>query len=473
VRFSSVVVQGIVVLPKCSAFVPFVVAVALAGCGGSHGLSSPELGGAPLTPFSKKVSVNTHNQPQHVVIVVQENRSFDNLFQKFPGADTQSYGLDLKNDKIPLRQIELGATGDPEHSHSAFVTEFNDGLDNGFAEERCAHSCGHLGAYTYVNPADVAQYYAMGEQYAIADHNLQPNEGPSFPAHLYLVAAQSGTPDSNWYVAENPGTGHGKEARNCLAPPHVNVEQIDMTSAFPGTEGDPIFPCVDPPTIIKELASAGFTWKYYTPSLGSIWTAPCAISSFNCASNPNVVVPETSVLNDIANGQLATVSWVIPADINSDHPGPHGDAGGPAWVSSVVDAIGESSYWSNTAIFVVWDDWGGWYDHYIAGNNHPASNPQDPYEYGFRVPLLAIGPYVRPGYISHTPRDSTSIVHFLEDNFGIPSLDKLDLQTDDLFELFDFSQTPNQFKPFDVGKMSIQQRRMMPRNPHAGPVDTD
>jgi phospholipase C len=304
--------------------------------------------------------------------------------------------------------------------------------------------------------------------------NMQPNEGPSWPGHMYLIAAQSGQPGSNWYVSENPKTKNAKSADNCLAQAGITVEQIDMTTPYPGTEGNPIFPCLTgTPTIIDEIAKAGLTWKYYTPNLTSLWVAPCDLSEFNCPNNPNVVVPETSIFGDISGGTLATVSWVIPSSTNSDHPSANGTStGGPAWVSSVVDAIGQSPYWANTTIFVTWDDWGGWYDHYLFGTNgHPAKSPTDPFEYGLRVPLIAIGPYVRPGLMSHTPRDSTSILHFVEDNFGLASLNKLDQQTDDLSELFDFTQNPNPFNPFDAGPMTQQERRMQAPDPR--PIDED
>jgi phospholipase C len=370
--------------------------------------------------------------------------------------------------------LALGAPPDPTHSHKAFATEFAKGKLNGFASETCGPHCGPNIAYSYVTPSDVAQYYAMAEEFAFADHNMQPNEGPSLPAHLYLLAGQS-TSTPPWSISENPKTPKKKDAQNCLAPAGSTVEQINMSTSFPGTEGDLIFPCIDQTTILDELQSAGLTWRYYTPNLGSLWTAPCAIEHFYCASNPNVVVPETTVLTDIANNQLADVSYVVPREVNSDHPG-KGITGGPAWVSAVVDAVGQSPYWSNTAIVVEWDDWGGWYDHYLFGTNgHPAFAPKDPYEYGLRVPLMVISPYAAgggSGYISHTPRDSTSILHFIEDVYGLPSLGQLDSHTDDLFELFDFNESPIPFTPFaQPGDHSIQQYRMLPPDPT--PVDDD
>ena len=329
----------------------------------------------PLTPFAQRLSANTANLPTHVVVIVQENRSVDNLFQQLPGADTQNYGLNSSGMQVPLKQTPLGIGSDPIHHHVDFTTEFDNGKLDGFDKEQCRGTCPADIAYSYVNPADVAQYYAMAEQYAFAEHNLQPNEGPSFPGHLDLIAAQSGEPGSNWYISENPGTKTGQSA-DCLAPTTVKVQQIKMTSAYPGVEGNPIYPCLNcTPTIIDEIAAAGLTWKYDTPNLGNIWTAPCDISKYGCSSNPDIVTPETTVLSDIANGTLANVSWVIPRSSNSDHPGSTKTTGGPAWVSSVVDAIGQSQYWQNTAVFVVWDDWGGWYDHYNNGNNHPPANP--------------------------------------------------------------------------------------------------
>jgi phospholipase C len=324
-----------------------------------------------------------------------------------------------------------------------------------------------------VPESDVEPYYQLAEQYSFADHVRQSNEGPSFPAHLYLIAGQSGTPGSKWYVADNPENRPGKGEENCLEPGNQLVPQIDMTSDYPGIEGNPTFRCVNPPTILDELDSAGVTWKYYTPNLGSIWTAPLAVwhLSENAQDRARVIVPETTVLTDIANHSLAQVSYVIPRDTNSDHPGTDW-VGGPAWVASIVNAIGSDPYyWPNTAIVVTWDDWGGWYDHYLFGNGHPASNHHDPYEYGFRVPLMAIGPYAKNGYLSHKTRDFTAILHFIEDVYGLPSLGKLDAQTDDLFDMFDFGQAPHRHRAIPTGSVTIQSLRMLP--PSNGPVDTD
>src|SRR5271166_3501754 len=207
------------------AFPSFVLGCAVAllsGCG-QHGAVTPNAGGgALLSSVAKRAPGGSVNLPTHVVVIVQENRSVDNLFQQLPGADTQSYGYDRNGNRIPLQQIPLAQTWDPSHAHSAFVSEFAYGKLNGFNREKCG-GCPSNAAYSYVNPSDVSQYYAMAEQYAFADHNMQSNEGPSQPAHLYLIAAQSGTPGSTWYISENPKKPKKSDAADCLAPTGVSV----------------------------------------------------------------------------------------------------------------------------------------------------------------------------------------------------------------------------------------------------------
>ena len=126
------------------------------------------------------------------------------------------------------------------------------------------------------------------------------------------------------------------------------------------------------------------------------------------------------ILTDIANSQLPAVSWVIPAGKNSDHAGNPIATGGPSWVAAIVNAIGNSSYWANTAIILTWDDWGGWYDHVPPPQViNDGTSRGSGYVYGFRVPLIVISSYAKPGYISHVDHDFGSILRFLEANFGL------------------------------------------------------
>lgn len=222
-----------------------------------------------------------------------------------------------------------------------------------------------------------------------------------------------------------------------------------------------MYPCSDHPALTDELDAKNLSWRYYTPSANSIWTAPNAIEHI-CGPNVpppngtacvgsdwvnNVVIYSAKnpapILTDVANNQLPSVSWVIPAGKNSDHPGSTGNHEGPSWVASIVNAIGNSAYWANTAIIVAWDDWGGWYDHVAPPKViDDGTSWGSGYVYGFRVPLIVISPYAKAGYISHVNHDFGSILHFTEEVFGLAPLGYADAYGDNLSDCFDFSQTP-------------------------------
>lgn len=230
-----------------------------------------------------------------------------------------------------------------------------------------------------------------------------------------------------------------------------------------------MYPCFEHPTLTDELDTKGISWRYYTPILNSIWTGPLAIqhmcgpnvpppNATSCTSTnwANDVVGYTAkdpapILTDINQQQLATVSWVVPAGQNSDHPGSTDNTDGPSWVASIVNAIGNGPYWSNTAIFITWDDWGGFYDHVrppkVIDNGTSWGSG---YVYGFRVPLIVVSPYAKARYISHQNHDFGSILHFIENNFLLPSLGYADAYADDMSDCFDFTQTPLSFTPINA-----------------------
>src|SRR5258708_3610524 len=286
--------------------------------------------------------------------------------------------------------------------------------------------------FKYVNPGDVQPYFQMAEQYTFADRMFQTNQGPSFPAHQFIISGTSApTATSNLFAAENMGI---QGAAGCTAPPTQYVAMIDPA----GAESSKMYPCFEHQTLTDLLNAAGVNWRYYAPSVGSIWNGPNAIQHM-CGPNatpPNATsctgsdwtnsvvlaqnISSAQVLTDIANKQLAGVSWVIPLAPASDHA-LGTDGSGPSWVASIVNAIGNSPYWFDTAIFVTWDDWGGWYDHVPP----PLLNS---YEYGFRVPMIVVSPYAKPAYISHLTHDFGSILRFVETTFNLPSLGYADAQ---------------------------------------------
>jgi phospholipase C len=228
------------------------------------------------------------------------------------------------------------------------------------------------------------------------------------------------------------------------------------------------FPCLSYQTLRDPLDAGGVPWRYYAPEVGQsfggdLWNAFDGIRAVRYGSewNTNVTWPETNVFKDITAGKLPSVSWVIPDYQNSDHPGDTSDTG-PSWVAQVVNAIGNSPDWNSTAIVVTWDDWGGWYD-------HVAPTILNSYGYGFRVPLIVISPYAKAGYISHTIHDFGSILKFMEETFGLPSLGYADAAADNLSDRFDLSQTPLIFKTINAPLSAAH--FLNDKNPPADPDD--
>jgi phospholipase C len=405
---------------------------------------------------------------QHVVIIFQENRTTDNLFQDpvlvSRGADIATSGLNSAGETIPLTSINLGTVGpnpqnyDLSHAHSAFVAMYDGGRMDGADRITCTPKVYCPPAahphpqYHYVIQTDVAPYFAMAEQYTFGDRMFQTNEGPSFPAHQFIFAGTSApSATSPLFAAENPPASEPGSV-GCIAPAGVTVAMIDAAGSE--TDQPPQYPCFEHPTLSDLLDSKGLSWRYYAPAPGSIWTAPDAIehicqqqtvnSVLTCLGSlwtHNVSIPQTNVLNDIASGQLANVSWVIPTASDSDHSY-LSDGSGPSWVASIVNAIGNSAYWSNTAIIITWDDWGGWYDHVAPKVVDDGSSWGSGYTYGFRVPLIVVSPYAKAAYISHVTHDFGSILKYVETAFGLPSLDYADARADDLADCFDLTQKP-------------------------------
>ena len=410
---------------------------------------------------------------QHIVIVFQENRTPDNLFHDpvlvAAGADIASSGLDSSGNIIQLASESLGVNYDLRHAHAAFVAQYDGGKMDGanLVPISCAVApCPNSPQYFYVNSSDVQPYFQMAEQYTFGDRMFQTNEGPSFPAHQFIISGTSApTATSGLFMAENPGGGNGGVNAGCAAVPAATVAMIDPQ----GNESSKMYPCTEHPSLTDQLDAKNLSWRYYTPSAGSIWTGPNAIEHMCGPNSPppngtactgsdwvNHVVLYTTqnpapILTDIANNQLPAVSWVIPAGKNSDHAGSQNNLGGPSWVASIVNAIGNSAYWANTAIIVTWDDWGGWYDHVPPPRViNDGSSWGSGYVYGFRVPLIVISPYAKAAYISHANHDFGSILHFIEENFGLSSLGYADAYADDLSDCFDFSQTPLPFKTINA-----------------------
>jgi phospholipase C len=421
----------------------------------------------------------------HVVLVVQENRTPDNLFQGLcnsPFGSSQScsttpsatqYNLQTSNwlDKTAAggvtqpQTVVLASAYDLSHSHSSWLAQCDRSkgrcLMDGAASVPCigGNDCPTKPQFRYVYdpnyPTALYPYLTLATQYGWANYMFQTNQGPSLPAHQFIfggTSAPTEADDAAGIFAISSGT-YKTEAAGCIAPESYLVEILSPTGITS------MYPCFEHQTMADLMSGIG-TWRYYTPSAGSIWNAPNAISHL-CQStgyggqctgwDGNVVVGSAQIFTDIADCRLANLSWVIPTGNNSDHPGGN-TGGGPDWVASIVNAIGNNpscpngeTYWNDTAIIITWDDWGGWYDH-----EPPQILPgvQGDFQYGFRVPLIFVSAYTPVGYIDNDPEDFGSVLRFVQQNFGLleGSLNFADARAvDDLNGFVFFQQAPRVF----------------------------
>ncbi len=422
----------------------FALALSSSGCG-QHWPAQGADSGSFLAPAVPVAALRASSKIRHVVIIFQENRTPDDLFNGLPGADTVRSGKNSHGDTVALRPVLLTAPYDISHEHSAYLVEHANGKLDGFNEvgsacERGTHCLSSsVRAFGYVPRAEVKPYFDMATTYAFADRMFQSNEGPSFPAHQYIISGTSTvSPGSQLRAASNPFSPSGGFTGGCDSPAGSFVFVIDAS----GNENQADYPCFDRPTLMDLLDRKSLSWRYYENHLGAgLWNGPDAIAHLRNGNGfaTHVVSPSKSVLDDIAAGRLADVAWVTPTSKASDHAGVT-DGSGPSWVASIVNAIGESQYWNTTAIFVTWDDWGGWYDH--------VAPPQyNSYELGFRVPLIVISPYAKTRYVSHAQHEFGSVLKFVEETFGLPSLGTTDVRADDLSDCFNFNRAPNRFTP--------------------------
>ncbi|HEY5425429.1 MAG TPA: alkaline phosphatase family protein [Candidatus Tumulicola sp.] len=429
--------------------------VASAGCSSSINTPAP----VPTTSNNPGAAI------QHVIVMFQENRSFNNIFMGYPGAETSTTGA-CAPFRPPGSQKTYCADGQPvalkpitletcrciggfdiEHGHRAFETEYNGGKMDGFdAIHQGTVGIGPwagLYPYAYVVRREVQPYWDLAGKYTLADHMFSTATTDSFVAHQEIIAGTTRL-NSHESLTDTPSTipwGCDNEIKS-------TTTGVILTSGKVLPFGGP-FPCFTQyKTMADVLDAANVSWKFYVAPFqgdgadfsGGVWNGFDAIKAVRYGADwkAHISMPNTNVLKDLQNGTLPSVSWVIPVLADSDHPA-SGNNKGPSWVTSVVNAVGKSPYWNSTAIVVLWDDWGGYYD--------GVPPPQLDYtSLGMRVPMIVISPFAKPHYISKTQYEFGSILKFIEQNFGTGSLGTSDVRANSIGDVFDFTQQAQRFQ---------------------------
>jgi len=415
------------------------VAFGLGGCSFTSQSALPNMrSGAALA----RLSGTGAGKITHVVYIVQENRSFDNLFQGYPHADTVPSGKNSKGETVTLSPVSLAYQYVIDHSAAAMFAACDgkgklpgtdcrmDGFDK--ESEYGGPPSVKYPEYVYVPHNESKPYFDMAHEWVLADKMFQSQLDESFVGHQYIIAAQAASavdlPFGLW------GCGGGASD---------DVSTITKQRTYGGYEQA----CFDYQTLGDLLDNAGLSWRFYTSQYGSpssgdgaYWSSYQAVKHIYNGPDwaKDVITPQKTFITDVAAGKLANFTWITPVCDDSDHVN-CGGGDGPSWVTALVNAVGESKFWDSTAIFVQWDDWGGLYDHvppkYLGYDST-----------GFRVPLLVISPYAKQDYVSHVPYETASVLRFAEDLWGLGQLAAADKRaTSPAGDCFDFTQKPRKF----------------------------
>ena len=361
---------------------------------------------------------------EHLVVIMQENHTFDNYFGTYPGADGIPPGtcmpVDLSNGPgtncVESYHIGESAIEDLDHSLGTFKLQFNNGKMDGFVyalNQRNQHGAVSMG---YYDDRDLPYYWNLADEYVLFDRFFASEHGGSFSNHMYWVTGQPG----------------GRR---------------------PSAEG-----YSDIVTIFDRLDERGISWKFYVQKYDPevtyrspvedwasqvIWVPLLSMDRY--LDDPKLaghIVDLSEYYADLKNGTLPAVAYIVPSGA-SEHP-PGSVQTGQKFVKSLIQGLMRSDLWKSSAFLLLYDDWGGWYDHVLP--------PQvDAYGYGFRVPALLISPYAKRGHVDSTILDFTSILKFIEENWNIEPLAERDAKANNFLSAFDFSQPPREaaFIPYD------------------------
>ena len=412
------------------------LALLLAGC--AKAPAGPDLDDAHALATRPRLG---GGKVQHVVVVVKENHTFDNLFGAFPGAEGTRTATLSDGSVVPVPHAPPVPPRDYCHTHDCALTAWHGGAMDGWDKNPGARRNGDLGAFAQYDEADLPNYWAYARRFTLADHYFSSMLGPSLPGHLFTIAAQAGWATgmparAPWHPL--PPTG------SCADPRGTLIDTLGPTCGVAR-----VAPCFSFPTL-PDVLPDGVTWRYYgsrvPPPLGPIWSPFAAIDEVrNGPAWKENVVSEHTFDADVANGTLPNVSWLVDESLGNEHP-PMPMCLGENWTVKHLNALMQSPLWASTVVVVTWDDFGGYYDH-VAPPRQYGCDLSHPYGLGFRLPAIVVSPFAKPGFVLHDVTEQASIPRLVEDVFGAPRLASLDAaaqdeKAGDLGAALDFDQPP-------------------------------
>jgi phospholipase C len=381
----------------------------------AHGDNDP-----PKMPPTNLQETAPNTPIEHFVVLMQENHTFDNYFGTYPGADGFLEGtclpVDLTGETSTecIEPFHIGdyPISDLDHSSAAHRAQYNDGKMDGFVDYMRAQGFDYKLTMGYYDDRDIPYMWNVADEYVLFDRFFSSAAGGSRVNHMFWVTATAGNPLKDAV----PEGGYG-----------------------------------DLSTIFDRLEEKGISWKFYVQNYDP--TINLRTSTEEVAPRPQTVwvpllnyaryldSPELSAhivhldeyFDDLAQGTLPAVSFIVPSGA-SEHP-PGSVQSGQRFVKNLITQLMRSTSWDTSAFVWTYDDWGGWYDH--------VAPPQvDEFGYGFRVPTLLISPYAKRAYVDSTTLDFTSLLRFIEDNWGLEPLAERDAKADSIASGFDFQQKP-------------------------------
>jgi phospholipase C len=404
---------------------------------------------------------------KHVVIVYQENHTFDNVFGRLCAKSGRCDGATQATlpdgSTMPLR-TSPDVVPDVGHRTQAQVKAIDGGKMDGFPGVGGCNAKHDYQCLTQYSPGQIPNLTQLANSFVLSDQTFQTFSVPSFGAHIELVSASLGgfTGNSPDRTPEDPkGTGWGCDSHldapwraspdgrisyqpSCIPDYRLDPSRYPYGGAYRRTRVKPM------PTIMDELDKARMSWKLYTaaPGNGYLWAICPTFAQCQYTGDRSNQVPTARVLRNARGGKLPNFSVVLPTVRVAQHNEGSMRAG-DNWIGKVVSAIENGPDWRSTAVFITYDDCGCFYDHV----------PPPP-GLGIRTPMVIVSPWARAGTVDSTQASIASMLAFTEHNFGLPALNENDANAYDYENSFDFSQAPVSPVPMTHSRLSPRAREV-------------